>query len=402
MRLFAVAALAALVLSACQEPAGVGLGLIDEEQSDPRVRTISLSDLDTVQTATVTFGLATTNNQSIPVQSRVLAGSVVDPEFGDVTTVAYIDFSRVPELTDGVAGSDILEAWVELDPNYVYGDTTTALPLELRPILGSWDVESEIPPDSLFTVGEVLSTTEIASSDSLRRFDIPQSFVRANADLFVSDGFGDNFDGFALQVPAGFMPSPGAVIGFGTLESQGAGLRLATASDTLVFPLFDVFTSIDARPPLTPPSMYVPVRAGSRAALQFKADFSGLGITPLANARLLLPTEQSLYEVGPFVRPVTSSALLFGIRTNDAGEDVRISLGTVVLNSEGVGVLSDPRAFTSSIQQLLFDPDARRYDRFEVLPNPNPTSLDVLPFLLPNDAASRTPRITLTLVGESL
>ena len=402
VRPLAVAALAALALSACQEPAGVGLGLIDEEQSDPRVRTIPLTGLDTLQTPTVTLGFADPSPLNGASQPRVLAGAVVDPEFGDATAVAYVDFFREPGLVDGLEAADVLEAWVELDPGYVYGDTTTALPLELRPVQGSWDIDAPFPADTLFDVGDVLSTTTVTASDSLRRFDVPEAYLRANAGVFLSDTFGDDFEGFALQVPPGFQPSPGAVIGFGTFASQGAGLRLRTAEDTLVFELSEVFTSVDARPPAVAPTSFVPVRSSSRASLRFSADVASVGTTPLASARLYLPVDRSLLEAGTFVRPAPSRAFLFGVRVDDDGDEVRTALADLALTDDFVGVITDPRRFTQAVQQIVLGTEDDGFDFFEVLPDPSPVSLDVFPVLRPVEGGPQPARITLTLVGESL
>lgn len=400
MRIFAAAACAALLLSACQEPAGVGLGLIDEEQSDPRVQTILLTDLDTVETSPVTLGIADPNSQV--GQSRVLAGSVVDPEFGDASAVAYFDFLQADDLDGSRTGADVREAWIELGPGYVYGDTTTSLPLELRPIQGQWEAEGMFPLDTLFDVGEVLSVTEIMASDSLRRFDIPEAFLRANADLFVGDNFSDGFEGFALQVPGTYMPSPGAVIGLNTFETLGAGMRVVVLEDTLLYPLSDVFTSVQATPPSVPPSTFIPARSGSGVGIRFDADFSGVGITPLANARVLLPLEQSVLEVGSFVRPTSSRMLLFGVRTNDEGEDVLTRLAELVITDDFVGIAEDSRLLTQELQELILDTENQGFESYEIVPLPTLVGLDVFPVRLPLEGAARPPRITLTLVGESL
>ena len=58
MRALAVAAIAALALSACQDPAGVGLGLIDEEQSNPLARAVALTDFEPFPFAAPAIGIA--------------------------------------------------------------------------------------------------------------------------------------------------------------------------------------------------------------------------------------------------------------------------------------------------------------------------------------------------------
>lgn len=396
MRILAVAAVAALALSACQDPSGVGLGLIDEEQADPSVRVIPLSGLDTLQVRTTAIGVADASNDQ--VQARVLAGAVVDPEFGDVTAVAYMDFLQ-PTIADDVTGADVSEAWIDLGRRYAYGDTTTTLPLDLRPIQGQWDVDTSYPGDTLFAVGEVLSTTEVTIADTLRRFDIPESWVRSNADLLVGDSFGDGFEGFALQVPEGYMPAPGIVYGFDTLLSQSSALRVVVSEDTLTFPLSEVFSSIDASEPALAPTTYVPARANTNAGLQFLADLSGVGVTPLANARILLPLDVSLLQAGTFVRPVSTRSLLFGVRVADDGTKQRVTLGELGATVADEVILINPLVFTARIQAILLDPETEGFDYYELLPSSTPVSINVLPVLRPAEGNLSPPRFTLTLVG---
>ena len=100
------------------------------------------------------------------------------------------------------------EAWLELRRTYLYGDTTTVLPLELRGITEDWSADTSYEPDRTLSTGDVLSTTEIVVGDSLRRFDLPASWVTANAATLVGSSFGVDFEGFALQVPESFAATP--------------------------------------------------------------------------------------------------------------------------------------------------------------------------------------------------
>ncbi|MEM0961308.1 MAG: hypothetical protein AAGK21_02050 [Bacteroidota bacterium] len=398
MRTFVVAALAALTLSACQDPSGAGLGLIDEEQSDPNVRTFPLADLDTVEAQTVAIGVASAGDSD--TVTRVLSGSVADPDFGDARAIAYLDFIR-PTLDGDPTGSDVTEVWLELDRTYAYGDTTATLPYDLRPIQGTWDADTDYPADTLLAVGDVLSTTSVTNADSLKRFDVPESWTRANADLLVGDDFVDGFEGFALQLAESFVPSPGAVFGFNTLSTTGSGLRVVITNDsevdTVVFPLSEVFSSISTSAPAVVPSTYLPVRANTGAGIGFTVDLASVGVVPVANARVRLPFDDSFAETGSFVRPTASRAILVGVRLDEDGEEERQGLGDFTI-IDGSYVLSDPRQFSALIQSTVLNPD-ERFDRFEVLPATNPVSFDALPVLLPLDGSPNAPRFTLTVVG---
>ena len=398
MRVFAAALVAALALSACQEPAGVGIGLLDEEQSSPTTRTVLLTDLDTLQRQTVAIGIADPDNAAS--QQRVLAGSVADDAFGDARAVAYVD-ARPTAVPDDAEADDVSEAWLVLRRTYVYGDTTTALPLTLREVQGEWEVDTSYPADTLFDVGPVLSTTTVSVADTLVRFDLPPDWVAANAATLIGDDFGDDFEGFALQVPDGYVPAPGAVFGFGTFESTGSGLRVVVDEDTLAFDLSEVFTSISTDPPAVRPTDYVAVRANSNASLRFDADFSGVGPSAVASALIRLPLAPSLEEAGTFVRPFLERGLLAGVRDRDDGETSTVILGELgIARSGDAALLTDSRELTARVQALLIDPEGAGFDRFRVLPASNPVSLDVLPVLLTGDASGA--RFTLTLVGGSV
>ena len=398
----AALALAALGLSACQDPAGVGLGLIDEERSNPNVVVVSLDDVALLDGETVAIGVADPSQQARNPEARVLAGSVVDPVFGDVRAVAYVDVLRpdgaVPE---GTEAADVRDVWLQLDRAYAYGDTTTALPLELRAIEGQWEADTDYRADTLFAVGDVLSTTTVVVADTLRRFDLPASWVRANAGLLVGSGdaFLNGFEGFALQVPPSFAPAPGVVFGFNTFRNEGSGLRVALAEDTLFFPLSEVFSSLATAPP-APSATTLPARAQSQSGLRFSADLTALPRTAISKANLRLPIDVSVARVGPFVRPIEPFARLYGVRLDSDGEEVREALATLRRTGDEY-VLDDTVPLTSVFQQYLVRPQSRDYVRYEVSPASDvvgsPATLNVLPALRP--APGTAPRFVVTLVG---
>ncbi|WP_420457565.1 hypothetical protein [Rubrivirga sp.] len=398
MRSLVAAVAAALVLSACQDPAGVGLGLIDEEQLDPNVRTVLLTDVAPTADTTVAIGIASDRDPAL-IQSRVLVGRVQDPVFGDARSVAYVDFVRLAELPDDAEAADVTAAWLVLERSYTYGDTTTTLPLELRPVQGSWTANTGYPADTLFATGDLLATTDVAPADTSARFDLPASWVAANAATLLSDTFGDDFEGFGIDVPAGFTPSPGAVVGFDTFASTGSGLRVVVAGDTVAYALSEVFSSIAVTPaPGTTPNV-LPARVGSESVVRFNADFGTVGPAALARARLSLPLDLSLTREGSFVRPVPSRSFLVGVRTVD-GEERRFPLSDNVVFDGGELTVFDTGRLTAEVQQVLLDPGSA-FERYELVPLRGAASLDILPILLSGAPDDRAPRFTLTVVGAS-
>ena len=399
VRLSVAAAAAVLLLSACQDPAGVGLGLIDEEQLNPNVRTVPVTALAETADTTIAIGIAATSTSGA-IQTRVLAGRVADPVFGDARAVAYVDVLQSSALDSGAEAGDVVDAWLELDRVYAYGDTTTALPLELREVQGDWEVDTSYPADTLFATGDVLSTTTVVASDTLRRFDLPDAWVTANAGLLVGDDFEDDFEGFAIDVPASFAAAPGVVFGFNTFASEGSGLRVVVDEDTLLFPLSEVFTSIATDPPTMAPAGVLGLRAGSGAAIRFDADFSSIGPTPLARARVRLPVDASLARDGAFVRPIADRSFLYGIRTVD-GEETRTLLSDNVLyDGDDELTVVATGTLTSQVQSLLLDP-SEAFERYEVRPVAGIASLNIYPLVLPESQPEAGPRFTLTLIGSA-
>ena len=398
----AVAAALALALSACQDPAGVGLGLIDEDQADPSVRVVPLAELDTLTVTAPAIGIADPNNPTRP-QGRVLVGDVRDAVFGDARSIAYVDALQPADATR-LDADDVLQVWLQLPRTYVYGDTTTALPVELRAVQGSWDALPSYPADTVFAVGPTLTTAALSVADTLSRFDLPASWVRANAATLVGDSFADDFEGFSIQTAPGFVPSPGAVFGLDTFPRRNGtvGLRVATSEDTLTFPLSEVFSSIATTAPTAAPSSILPVRRGSGADVRFTADLSAIGPVPLARAVVRLPLDQSYAEVGTFVRPIASQGALFGVRDSD-GTPERTLLADLTSTDGGDFSVADSPALTRILQTIFATPSDAGFDRYEIRPTRAPTfrpaSLDILPVIRPVPGAERPPRFVLTVVG---
>ena len=398
MRLLAVAALAALSLSACQDPAGVGLGLIDEDQADPSVRVVPLSGIDTLVTGTPALGIADPNSPRS--QPRVLVGAVTDAAFGDARAVAYVDALQPAEAL-AIPADEVLGVWLDVPRSYTYGDQAATLPVDLRQVQGSWSTVATYPVDTLFAVGSVLTSATVAQADTLTRFTLPDAWVRANAATLVSPTFGDDFEGFALQAGSGFSAAPGVVFGFDTFLSGGAALRLRTADDTVSFALSEVFTSIATARPVAPPAAAFPFRRNSRADVRFTADLASVGSVPLARGVLRLPADTSFARQGSFVRPLADNAALFGVRST-GGVRERISLGALTRVGDEY-VVTDARLLTTTLQRVFLSPQTLAFERYEVRPTPaldlSPASLDIFPVVRPVAGTARAPRFTLTVVG---
>ena len=378
------------VLSACQEPAGVGLGLIDEESPDPAVRAVPATEVDAVADTRPLIGVAD-SSASLP-QTRVLAGEVSDPVFGDVRAVGYLDFTQ-PDVPDGTLASDVRSVRLEVQRTYVYGDTTAALALTLRQVdaaAGSWSPTLAYPVDTLLAVGPALAMATATVADDVVGFDLPASWVAANAGLLVGDAaaFNIDFEGFALEPtrPGG----AGVVFGF-QAQTPRTRLQVITATDTLSYLAGEVFSSVQRGPAPPAPPAFVAAQAGAGRSAGFRFDLGPIGPVPLARAVLRVPLDVSVARDGAFVRPVARRAQLFGV---DDATGERRAIALVVVEGD-VATSLQTAAFTEDVQEALTGD--LRFDRFELVPAPVPASLDVLPVLRPGGAGG--PRLSLTVIG---
>lgn len=395
--LLLLAALAAL--PACQDAAGVGIGLIDEADVDPATQTVEATSVEAVEDRRPAIGFA--DSTAALAQTRVLAGDVVDAVFGDARAVGYLDFVR-PSVPEGITAGDVRSVRLELQRTYVYGDTTAALALALRQVdaaAGSWSPSLDYAADTLFAVGPVLATATVSAADDAVAFDLPASWVEANAALLLAADFNEAFEGFALEpTRAG---GAGAVFGFQAQTPQ-TRLRVITATDTLLYRAGEVFSSLQRGEPRPAPDAFVAAQVGSGRSARLLFPLGEVGPAALARAVFRAPLETSVAQEGTFVRPIARTATLFGV---DTATGARTPI-TVLTVEGGVASAAQSLRFTQDIQAALLG--TAPFDAFEVVPGALPgstpglffvpASLDVLPVLRPGGAEA--PRLSLTVVGS--
>ncbi|HEX8385280.1 MAG TPA: hypothetical protein VF576_03795 [Rubricoccaceae bacterium] len=385
---FAAVGVALVALSACQDPSTVGLGLIDEDASNPNLRVLAATAVDTVGYEVSTSGFANVS----PVQSRVLVGSVADPLYGDAESRAYID-AVAPTLPDGFEDNPVTGVTLELRRDYVYGDTTAVFPVELRQVTGAW-APVGLPSDTTLGTGDLLSTTTVNARDSLTVFALPASWVTANGALFTSESFSSTFEGFELRA----APGSGAVLGFDvTPDADISVLRVATAEDTVEFRLSEVYSRLTRGTPGLAPMGRRLLRAGSGEGLKASFSFASVLQLPLAQAVFRLPLDRSLAGAqGTFLRPLAPEVALFATPTTG------VPLFVTAIRTAGPGdARSAPAstALTPLVQGILLEQAS--YRQFEVRFQVSPLSLDVLPVALDGATLETQPRFSLTVVGQS-
>lgn len=382
-----------VVLSACQDPAGVGLGLIDDQLSNPNEQLVAASLVDTVKVDVSTAGF--TESGSTQPQTRVLAGRVQDALYGDASAIAYIDAKRPASIPSRFTDTTrVTFVRLELVRNYVYGDTTSVLPMQLRQVDGSW-TPSGLSSDTTLGTGDLIKAFNVSASDTLVTVDLPAAWVAANGSQFAAADFLSAFEGFALSVDSTVAPMPGAVVGFNVASSQSR-IRVGSRSDTLSFLFSEVFTKIRRGPAGIAPPGLLPLRAASPRGAKLSFDFDIVGALPLSRAMLRLPIDRSLSGTdGAFKRPLATRVGLYAIQGAAAS-----LLGEVAVRNSGDPISVASTTLTNTIQDVLLG--TVELTRFEARLPVSPVSLDVFPMVLHGPADQPRPRFALTVVGSAL
>lgn len=220
-----------LLLTACEDPSNVGLGLVGEEVDAPDIIMVTPSRFDTVATSDVTGNV-----------SRVLAGRVEDALAGTVEATGYVDFLSTTSASDAFREGPVTAATLLLQPDYVYGDSLATLTLMLRNLVTEWDAQDATADTTLEAAGEVTTAT-FRPVDSLVTVPLPAAWVEARDTTLRGTTFGTSFPGFELTATGG-----NAVAGF---ARTGSGLQVVSGGDTLRFPIVETLTHLEQTSPPT-------------------------------------------------------------------------------------------------------------------------------------------------------
>lgn len=387
----------ALALSACQDPSGVGLSLIGDETSDPNSRLFPADSVFFTERDRSTSGFA--NGSGTPIQTRLLVGEASDPLLGDVRSEAYLDVRGVARPS-GFSDRAIEQVQIQLVKAFAYGDTTATLPIEIRQVTSNWAPEG-LPIDTTLATGDVITSGTISAMDSLTTLDLPEEYINANT-VLLRDSVDVLFEGFKIEVPEGFGPMPGAVVGFNGATSF---VRLIGAEytndddeldrDTVDYPLVEIFSSL-TRGDLDAPEDRLLLRDGTPSTLSLAFDYSSLEGVPLANAGIRVPIDRDLLASTPgFFRPVTTNITLFGVLADSA----RIAIAERVIEPDADEVIFRDTGLTNVFQDLLLGGET--FIGFEIGSPVNTLGLSTLPVVYEEDVPGelRRPRLSLVIIG---
>lgn len=332
-----VAVLCAGVLLGCEDPSSVGVELVDE-QGDPILEVLHPTDFGAEPRADVTGQRA-----------RLLAGSVDDPLLGMIRATGYLDFvSRF----DSTSTATVTAVTLNLSADYVFGDTLMPLSFSLYDLVEDWNA-SGAPADTVLPLGNLVTTFEVAPTDSLVQVPLPEAWVQAHAELFRSTDFEERFHGFALEATGN------SIVGFAAL---GSALEVATTADTLLYPHVRNLTSVArSTPPSTPPGLLA-VQDGVGPVLRLDFDFEqeAFSETPLNGAVLRLFADTLALKMTPpnFVRPIQRTFDLVAV----ADDTTTFGLGQGTLDERG-HIRFDNPFIRDFVQRVFFDDEV--FSHFE-------------------------------------
>ncbi len=346
-----------LGLAACDETtSNVGLGLV-EEGAEPVVRELTPTVFEQLPFNDVTGA-----------QPRVLAGRVIDPLVGTITTAGYFDFTTSFDTTKT---EPFTSATLRLTLDYVYGDTTAPVTLNLHDIDEDWESLGR-RADTTVTVGDMITSLTFEPTDTLVTVDLPEAWIAANNETLRSSLFSVDFHGLALEAV-----SSEAVVGF---NFSGSALRLITEADTFDFDLTRTISNIRREGEPVVPEGRVLLQDGTGPNITLDFDLDGFDDKPLHGAILrVFADTASVKAASPnFVRPLVETVQL--VQVTDA-EDVFL-IAETTLSDDGDYRFTDPR-LSALLQQKFFGVDL--FDHLELR---LPVDDNTINFMLLYDAAS--------------
>ncbi|MFT5515761.1 MAG: hypothetical protein ACI80V_001889 [Rhodothermales bacterium] len=208
-------ALCLLTLAACDEPAPVGVGLVDAQSGEPFVITTLSSGFSATQTE------ETTGNAP-----RVLFGILDDATFGTTEALGYVDFVSPGILTSAFEDNVVQSASLLLATNYVFGDSLSDIAIQLRSIESAW-LGSGVTSDTTLHVGALVTGYSVNYSTRTLEIPLPDDWVARWDTTIRGTSFDDSFHGFEVSTT-----SRTGVFGFDIL---GSTIQAVAGGDTTLF-----------------------------------------------------------------------------------------------------------------------------------------------------------------------
>lgn len=333
-----------LATGCSDDPSNVGIGLVDAQAGDALVEVYGAVAFAADGPADITGGDITAG------ATRALAGRVDDPLIGPFTPVGFVDFVPSGTFPASFTGGSVSYVELLLDIDYVLGDTTQLLELELSEITSAWTSLSR-RADTTLSVGAAIQSFDVDLASQTARVVLSDDWVSANNALLRSSTFQDAFHGFQIAGLSG-----NAVVGFNLVNSRMRAS--AVAGDTVLFAMSKVLTSMPAAAGGAPANTVV-LQDGGRNTVTLKfPDLTDMAVhQAVVRAQL---HDSDVQDPAGFARPASGSVAIRAVTADNA---VRLPLLTVQVADDGSIVFRDP-VVTRIMQQSALG--LSEFDRFEL------------------------------------
>ena len=364
-------------LSACDDPSTVGIGLVEAQAGDPESQTIAATLTDETGLADMTGG--TTSAGAL----RALFGKVDDPVAGEFSMTGYMDFTPSSDIGSAFRATNVEYAALMLDLDYVYGDTTSFITVDIMEIDQAWDATGT-RADTIVVARTLVGSHSFVPEPGIIEIPLPSDWVSENDTVLRSEDFTNDFHGFSLVVTQG-----NAIAGAHFSDTE---LKVSSVpGDTVSFPMSKVLSSsVTASEPSS--SNRLIVRDGSSSAPSFRwaIGASDLGQAAIHRAIVRFNVEDvsGLYPTG-FNRPGLSQV---GLRAVAVDDETRLN---ILVSTVTDGLLSfESDALANIIQSANLGDSG--LDRFELYIPDESSTVDFLT-LIASSPLTAAPRAVITL-----
>lgn len=320
----------------CDSPTSeIGLGLL-EEGVEPVVTTLHPTVFDSSTLRDITG--------AVP---RMLTGQVVDPLLGTIVSTGYIDFGGAFPADNT---SDLSDVQLELSMDYIYGDSTEAVTVDLFELTEDWPATGR-RADTVLTVGPLVTTFTFAPSDTLVTVLLPKAWVDGKTETLRSEDFSTLFHGFALQ-PAG----GNAVVGF---RAERSRLYLGTTGDAVSYATVQALSGIVRQSERSAQDPLVTFQDGTGPGVRINFDLSAYADTPINSAfvRIFADTVATLATPENFVRPLARNLQL--VMVTDPDDPVVLIAQATLSDTGAYRFIGD--ALRAFFQRILFGTETFEY-----------------------------------------
>ncbi|MBO6576117.1 MAG: DUF4270 family protein [Rhodothermales bacterium] len=273
-----------LLLAACDDPAPVGVDLVDAQSGEPFV-------LDVTSTSPTVAEIAETTGNA----TRILFGSVTDPDFGPLEAAGYLDFVSPGVFSTAFETEQLSDVALLLATDYVYGDSLADISVAVRQIQDAWP-GSGTTADTTLRVGSLITESTQNKRTVTLEIPMPADWVARWDTTFRSTTFDDAFHGLEVTSASG-----SAIMGAAVLNSA---LRAVAGGDTTFFPAGRSLTRLLHSEGLPDSSQPLVFQDGRKRAVEFNFEVeTGRFVLNRGIVRVTADTSLSLSVPAGFNRP---------------------------------------------------------------------------------------------------